>query len=169
MFIIYEHLRTVQQKILLQVEFLDCFVLFVFFTIYSTFVCRNAFHDPLELMYVTLAFQKKCDIAWGSDCHGTQNSCWSNPLFTTFVPLTEAITTALLKKDLFLVEVNWLGDMFLLWLEPFVVHIHFSTNLLQCTSKAWVIYIGPKSGIASGILHILIVKTAVTLVTSTPQ
>lgn len=61
--IIYEHLCTVQQKILLQVEFLDCFVLFVIFTIYSTFVCKNAFHDPLELMYVTLAFQKRCDFA----------------------------------------------------------------------------------------------------------
>lgn len=45
----------------------------------------------------------------------------------------------------------------------------FSTNLWQCASKAWVIYIEPYSGIASGILHILIVKTAVTLVTSTPQ
>lgn len=32
-----------------------------------------------------------------------------------------------------------------------------------------VIYIEPNSGIAAGVLHILIVKTAVTLVTSTPQ
>lgn len=90
-----------------------------------------------------------------------------NSLFTTFPLLATAFSTEknILKPWLHVLTITRaIGSAFFKKKKNTK-----KTNLLQCANKTWVISIEPNSGIAAGILHIFIVKTAVTLVTSTPQ
>lgn len=90
-----------------------------------------------------------------------------NSLFTTFPLLATAFSTEKKYSQTLATSSYYYHSHWLCFYKK--EKKNKKANLLQCANKTWVICIEPNSGNAAGILHIFIVTTAVTLVTSTPQ
>lgn len=141
--------------------------------IYSTFFWEEPISWP-NGAYVTSAFQKRflpgVQIVQACAIYSLILMILSHYSQHFFLSQkqSELPFLSVLRRNSFTSQLTWLH---VLTITGAVCssYLFFFTNGLQCESKPWVIYVKPNSGFASGILHIPIVKTAVALVTSTPQ